>query len=167
MSLTQWTTIREFGENDLIAVRDLIHRTIDYCYFRDYPVRAIEYFKEFHSENNILQRFKNGTILVAEQHGNIIGTGSIVGFEIFGVFVHPEFQHFGHGKELMWYLEDKARGKKCCELNLSVSLPSIRFYETLGYTMVKKCSIDIGDGQQLCYWMAKKTLKNIKSESVL
>jgi hypothetical protein len=43
-------------------------------------------------------------------------------------------------------------------VELSVSLPSRRFYENLGYELVEACSIDVGEGQRLDFWKARKML---------
>ena len=44
------------------------------------------------------------------------------------------------------------------EVVLSVSLPSKRFYESLGFEIIEDRTIDVGEGQRLGYWEAKKTL---------
>ena len=41
---------------------------------RVYPPRAVRFFKEFHSEAKILERHRQGAILVVEQEGTIIAT---------------------------------------------------------------------------------------------
>lgn len=152
------TRIRKFLEHDLIPVQNLIHHTIDICYSGVYPPRAVQFFKEFHSREKIMQRHQEGEILVVEQDGNVIATGAFVGNDIFGVFVHPEFQHIGHGRTLMRKLENKVKAKGCTESELSVSLPSRGFYENLGYEMLEECSIDVGEGQHLDFWKARKPL---------
>jgi hypothetical protein len=43
-------------------------------------------------------------------------------------------------------------------VSLSVSLPSRRFYEALGYEIVEERSIDVGEGQRLDFWQAHKAL---------
>ncbi len=163
MSRLHDTNIREFRESDLVPVRRLIHQTIDVCYSGVYPARAVQFFKEFHSEENILERHRKGQILVVEQDGNVIATGAIVGSDIFGVFVHPEFQHRGHGSALMRELENRAKASGCTEAELSVSLPSRRFYESLGYEMLEECSTDVGEGQHLDFWKARKRLTRQES----
>jgi ribosomal protein S18 acetylase RimI-like enzyme len=120
---------------------------------------AVQFFKEFHSEENIKQRHRTGKMLVVEQDGNLIATGTIVGSDIFGVFVDPGLHCQGLGKALMGELENRAKARGCKELELSVSLPSKRFYEKLGYEMIEKRSLDVGEGQTLDYWMARKPLK--------
>ena len=158
MSRVYGAGIREFRESDLVSVRRLIHQTIDVCYSGVYPPRAVQFFKDFHSEEKIMERHREGKILVVEQDGNVIATGTIVGSDIFGVFVQPEFHRRGHGEALMRELENKAKAGGCTESELSVSLPARGFYERLGYEMLEECSIDVGEGQRLDFWKARKPL---------
>jgi GNAT superfamily N-acetyltransferase len=158
MSKQDLVHFREFRASDLVVVSRLIHHTIDVSYSPVYPVRAIQFFKDFHSEAKIIERHQNGEILILEKDGKVIGTGSLVGTDILGVFVHPRFQHQGYGKAIMRELEKKAVLNAVGEVALSVSLPSRRFYGSLGYEIIKNRSIDVGEGQQLDYWEAKKKL---------
>jgi GNAT superfamily N-acetyltransferase len=149
---------REFCASDVKAVLRLIHHTVDVSYAPVYPVRAIQFFKDFHAEAKILERHQNGETLILEKDGQVIGTGSLVDSDILGVFVHPRFQHQGYGKAIMKELEKKALLNEVSEVLLSVSLPSRRFYESLGYEITGACSTDVGEGQQLDYWEARKIL---------
>jgi ribosomal protein S18 acetylase RimI-like enzyme len=151
-------TIREFRESDLASVKLLIQRTIDACYTGVYSPRAIQFIKECHSERKIIERHKQGRMLVAEQDGKLVATGGIFGRDIFGLFVHPEFQRRGIGKALMLELEDIAKISGSKKTTLNVSLTSIAFYAKLGYEILMKCSIDVGEGQQLDFWKARKPL---------
>ena len=158
MSRQDLGCIRQFRESDVEAVRELIHYTINVSYSPVYPPRAVQFFKDFHSEAKIIERHQKGEILVVEKEGKIIGTGSIVGADILGVFVNPDFQHQGYGKSLMQELEKKALVNGLSGVALGVSLPSRRFYESLGYEIIRDRTIDVGEGQRLDYWDAKKTL---------
>jgi GNAT superfamily N-acetyltransferase len=159
MSKQDLAHFREFRASDLVAVSRLIHHTIDVSYSPVYPARAIRFFKDFHSEAKIIERHQNGEILILEKDGKVIGTGSLVGTDILGVFVHPRFQHQGYGKAIMKELEKKAVLNAVSEVVLSVSLPSKRFYESLDYKITGSYSTDVGEGQQLNYWEAKKELR--------
>lgn len=48
----------------------MIHHTIDVPYFPVYPLRAVQFFKDFHSEAKIIERHQKGEILVMEKDGN-------------------------------------------------------------------------------------------------
>lgn len=158
--------IREFKRSDLDPVRALIHRTIDACYGRVYPPRAVQFFKDYHSEEKILERGGRGVILVVERNGKVIATGGLADGEISGVFVDPEFQRGGIGATLMRALEGKAAEKGSAGVELDMSLTSRGFYERLGYEILEERSIDVGEGQRLDYWRARKQLKEFSGGAV-
>ena len=93
----------------------------------------MQFFEDFHPAKKIADRSKTGTTLVVEEDGGLVATGSLVGGEILAVFVHPRLQKGGRGKALMKALENEARATGVTEIGLSISLPSKRFYESLGY----------------------------------
>ena len=150
--------VRQFHISDSGIVQGLIHRTIKVAYAPIYPPRAVQFFKDFHIETKIIERHEKGEVLVVQRDGELIGTGSLVGIDIVGVFVHPEFQRQGLGKYLMQELEKKAVFNGISEVMLSISLPSRSFYESLGYKITEERTTDVGEGQRLDYWEAKKTL---------
>jgi hypothetical protein len=43
---------------------------------------VVQFFKEFHSDDKIMERHRKGKILVVELNGNVIATGTLVGSEI-------------------------------------------------------------------------------------
>jgi len=150
--------IRPFREADLVSLHRMINDTIDASYAGVYPDRAVQFFKEYHSKKRIMQRSQVGEILMIERHGFIVATGALVGNEILGVFVKPENQGQGFGKRIMSELEGRAKRKGFSEIVLSVSLTSRKFYETLEYELLDECSLDVGEGQYLNYWPARKTM---------
>ena len=156
--MTPPVTIRLLEESDVAALRRLICETIDTSYAPVYPPKALDFFKTFHAEEIILERAQRGTVLVAEADGDLIATGSLLDGEIFAVFVHPDRQGAGLGKALMERLEAAARAAGVTESVLSVSLPSKRFYEGLGYDIVEERSRHLGEGQRLDFWKARKRL---------
>ena len=158
MSSRAQTTIRSFRPSDLEALRGLIWQTIDVSYAPVYPPRALTFFKDFHAKHKLVERSELGTVLVAEENGRLVATGSLVNGEIFAVVVYPTCQGAGLGKALMTALEDRARASGMHESVLSVSLPSKRFYTGLGYEIVQDCAKDLGSGQRLEFWKAKKQL---------
>jgi GNAT superfamily N-acetyltransferase len=152
--------IRPFNRTDLHALHRMICETIDTSYSGVYPPRAVAFFKEHHSEKNILDRSATGEILVliSEGDGSILATGSLIGSEIIGVFVRPDHQSQGYGKAIMTQLEQIAMEKEILRLSLSISLPSRRFYEHLGYRVLNECVLDVGGGDFLEYWSGRKEL---------
>src|ERR1700724_3795584 len=109
MSHSDDVSIRRFREPDLCQLVRLISETIGISYAEVYPPRAVQFFKDFHSEKKIAHRGKTGTTLVVEKDGELVATGSLVDGEILAVFVHPRLQKGGRGKALMKALEPRER----------------------------------------------------------
>lgn len=150
--------VRSFKKSDLQAVHQLIHLTIDVAYTPVYPQGVVAFFKSYHSQDSIIKRFHKGSVLVIEHDGDIVGTGSLVDYDIQGVFIHPDFQQQGLGKKLMCALEKEAQSKKFKEVTLDISLPSKQFYQDIGYTVIEECSFEVDNGDILDYWTATKLL---------
>jgi len=144
-----------------LPLRDFIASVIDFSYSGVYPPRAVDFFKDWHSEKRILERSAQGDILIIEDNrdGSILATGSLIGSEIAGVFVRPDIQRKGIGAEIMRKLEEIAAEKGVYEIKLSVSLPSKGFYERLGYRILDELSTDVGEGQSLIYREGIKSLR--------
>jgi GNAT superfamily N-acetyltransferase len=158
MSHSGGISIRRFRESELGKLVRLITETNEISYADVYPPRAVQFLKDFSSETRIRDRSKTGTILVVEENGELVATGSLVDGGILAVLVHPRSQRRGRGKALMQALENEARADGLMEIRLSISLPSRMFYEGLGYKVVEAKSIDVGEGQRLDFWRAVKQL---------
>jgi hypothetical protein len=52
--------IREFRSSDLRAIKSLIYNTIDVCYSDVYPEEAVQFFKDWHCDENILKGANEG-----------------------------------------------------------------------------------------------------------
>jgi hypothetical protein len=70
-------SIRRFRESDLDKLVRLIIETIGISYAGVYPPRAVQFFKDFHSEKKIADRSKIGTTLVVEEDGELVATGGL------------------------------------------------------------------------------------------
>lgn len=150
--------LRRARESDLEALLLLIHDTIDVSYRGVYPESAIEFFKNHHRRERILERLRGGVVLVFERTNRLIATGALVGNEILGVFVSPDHQRRGFGRRIMLVLESHAKGLGLRSVTLSVSLPAERFYRAIGYELLKPRHIKMPDGERLDYWEAWKII---------
>jgi hypothetical protein len=61
--------LRPLEKADLTAVYDLVQATIKISYADIYPPEAIEFFKNYHSRENILKDLQAAYIVVAESDG--------------------------------------------------------------------------------------------------
>ncbi len=150
--------IRVAGPSDVALVGNLARGVIRTSYAVAYPPGAIAFFLEYHSDDAIGKRIFSGTVLLAEMNGEAVGTGSLVGNEICGVFVRPDMQGRGIGGIIMDRLESIAEEKGVRLIELSVSLVSKDFYEKRDLIITRSASIDVGAGERLDYFEAFKAL---------
>lgn len=150
--------VREYRASDLDAVKRLIHATIDACYPAVYPAEAVAFFKEYHSDEAIAKRAEQGHTLVLEQCGQIIGTGTLVDDHVTAVFVDRSLQKQGLGKRIMTLLEAEARSAGVRSMTLDASLPSKRFYDSLGYVVVEEAFHPVANDKTLDYYRMRKDL---------
>jgi len=160
MPKTNGIRIRKFASPDLRAVKKLIHSTINTCYSPVYSKEVIKYFHDYHNDENILRDAKEGYTIVLKRNNRIIGTGTIVANHIWRVFIDPAFQQQGFGKLIMQKLEAKAISSKISLVKLNASLPSKKFYDSLGYSTFKKTFLKVENGKKLNYYKMGKSLKN-------
>ncbi len=145
-------------ETDLIPTLNLIHKTIDKCYPVFYEAPVVHYFKEYHSSESILERSKKGYTLVYRVNDTIIGTGSLIDDYINAVYVDPKYQGKGIGKRIMQVLIKKAKQKKLSKLRLDATPGSKKFYNSLGFILLKDEVMKIDKIFPLYYYVMEKDL---------
>jgi GNAT superfamily N-acetyltransferase len=149
--------IRKFRCGDLADVKRLIDRTIGISYPGMYPQEAIDYFLSYHTAEHILEDAERGCTLVLETD-QITGTGTLLGSTIKRVFVNPSCHRRGFGTLLMQALENEALCRGIGKVDLSASLPSKLFYDTLGYGTECEAYIPVQNGKHLKYYEMVKDL---------
>ena len=159
--------IRRFRQRDLPVVKKLIDNTIDICYPADYPTEAIQYFKQYHCEENILKGAAKGWTIVLENNTRVIGTGTIINSHIMRVFVNHKFQKRGLGKLIMNKLEDKVISSGARKVNLDASLPSKTFYDSLGYKTCEKTYVKLENSKKLHYYKMDKVLTEATQDGAM
>jgi len=140
------------------VIKSLMHHTIDVCYSDVYSNEAVIFFKEWHCDENVLKDAREGYMIVLEKNGRIIGTGTIVGNEIKRVFLGSAFQKNGSGKVVMEKLEKKALSAGVGVVKLDASLPSKKFYDSLGYKTVAETFLKVKNSKRLDYYKMTKSL---------
>ena len=136
--MSQDILIRKFTQHDLWSVYQLVQNTIDISYHEAYLKEAVEFFKEHHPEEQILNDAAAGYTVVAESNREIVGTGTLLGTHIVRVFVDPLHQHRGIGKVIVQELEREASVEESATLYLEASLVSRQFWESLGFIIQKE-----------------------------
>jgi ribosomal protein S18 acetylase RimI-like enzyme len=151
--------MREAEPQDAKSLRELICETIDTCYFRIYPQEAIDFFKDYHNQENIINDILEGHCLILASVKEFVGTGTLLGSNVRRVFIKPAYQKMGLGKRIMYGLEEKAMEKGARIIDLDASLAAYSFYRALDYEIRAEDVIPLKNGQFLRYYKMVKKLR--------
>lgn len=137
------------------VVAEIVEKTIKTIYPHYYPVGAVHFFLDLHSEVNIKERMSSEEIFVAMVQENIIGTGSIRKNEICRLFILPEYQGKGYGSKLMDLLEARIF-ENYPRVHVDASFPAESMYLKRGYQIVSYEKIETESRDFLCYHTMEK-----------
>ena len=145
-------------------VQQITHKTIAEIYPRYYPKCAVDFFLAHHNDENIMRDIHAGIVYLIFEEDKAIGTVSIKENEICRLFVLPEYQHKGFGRELLDFSE-KLIAENYTEIYLASSLPAKNTYLKRGYVTIEAHKIVTENGDVLCYdWMKKNS--NYKNQKI-
>ncbi|MBW2972799.1 GNAT family N-acetyltransferase [Candidatus Woesearchaeota archaeon] len=145
--------IRIATAEDLPLCKKLMHLTVGETNAKYYPPNIIHAW-----QNHAFQHeMKEEDVLIYEENNVILGFGVVEGSHIRRVYIHPDFQRKGVGKNIVKNLEEiaKERGFESCTLNSSSN--ALDFYKSLGYKDNGKKVIE-QDGLTVTFTKMKKTL---------
>jgi GNAT superfamily N-acetyltransferase len=151
--------IRPYRIEDLDELHSLICETLQKSYSGTYSPGAIEFFKQYHSEENITADALHGHTILFQENNRLVGTGTLLGTNIRRVFVLPERQGMGIGAGIMAELESMAASEGTAVLDLDSSMVSVGFYHRLGYAGDALCFIDLADRDRLDYVPMTKRIR--------
>lgn len=140
--------IRPFCLEDCAAVSNVIHRCLREVNIRDYGEGHIAHMLPIFAADNLPRWFEGAEPYVLVAMDQIVATGTVRGRDIQTVFVLPDCQGKGYGKQLMAFLEQHIKAKGFSEATLNSSLTSKDFYIALGYELVAEKHGGVG-GQML------------------
>ena len=97
----------------------------------------------------------NYVFLYSDLKGNIVGTVTVKKNEICRLFVLPQNQHKGVGRQLLDFAE-AIIAEEYSEICVDSSLPAKSIYMKRGYVIVEAHTIVTENGDVLCYDLMKK-----------
>lgn len=134
---------RPFLTEDAQAVSSLIGRVLMEVNIQDYAESDLKEFVEYYSPQTVLELAEEGQTYVLADGETIVGCGSVVPLadqpgtsEIRGVFILPEYEGQGLGRDLMAVLEADPIYTRSQRVIISASITAHPFYAKLGYTYV-------------------------------
>ena len=144
--------------SDIETVKYITTETINSIYPHYYPEGAVGFFLGHHNDKNIENDIRVGIVyLCFDNENNTVGTVTVKENEICRLFVLPEYQGNGYGKELISFAENKI-SEKYNEIILHASLPAKAIYLKRGYKEIEFHSIKTENGDYLCYDMMIKQI---------
>lgn len=160
MTQCQNVRLRSFRTKDLPAVQKLIFRTIDVSYAKTYSPSAMGHFRNHHADEEILGDAQQGYMVILEKCEEVIGTGTLINGKITRMYVAPENQGRGFGRQIVNLLEQHAKTQGLESIFLYSSVVAKPFYESLGYHIEAEKSAQMQDGEHLEYFEMTKHLEH-------
>lgn len=128
---------RTYQPGDETAIAQLAYLTMDKSYEGMYSPQTTEGLKIYHNEENIVADYSKGAhIVVVEEKGKIVGTGTSSGTYVKRVFVHPDLHRQNIGNKIMDALERHICNQGLMFVELFATLPSELFYLKREYTTI-------------------------------
>lgn len=148
--------IRQAVSSDFETVKYITRTTILTVYPHYYPAGAVAFFLAHHSDTAIRKDIAdNRVFMLISDSEESVGTVTISGNDIGRLFVLPEQQGSGYGRELLAFAE-KTIAMKYAEAVLSASFSARAMYLRHGYKTTDYQVIETENGDFLCYDNMKK-----------
>ena len=127
-------------ENDIADIENVIARAARQTMAIFYPDCSVEYVIETLSGQNLIDRINETHFYIVKLDDKVIGCGAIGPYcdsetesSLFNIFIDPDSQGKGFGKQLVRVLENDEYGKRAKRIEIPASITGIPFYRRLGY----------------------------------
>jgi GNAT superfamily N-acetyltransferase len=129
--------IRRALPPDAEEISRVIVRALHKTNRRDYPAHVIAAVAENFSPERVAEKLATRRAYVAIVGRAVVGTASLDGRVIRGVYVDPTYQGKGIGTRLMDVLEGLARQQAVSTLSVPSSITAEGLYRKLGFVFVR------------------------------
>lgn len=144
-------SIRKAKLINLEIVKEITVSTIQAIYPHYYAQGAVDFFLTHHKETNIRSDIQDNMVMLCYDASDYaVGTVTIKKNEICRLFVLPQYQGCGYGREMLDYAEKKIL-ETYNAIVLDASLPAKRIYLKRGYSVTDFHVIETANGDFLCY----------------
>lgn len=139
-------------------VKAITINTIKEIYPHYYPRGAVDFFLAHHNDENIMRDIQAGMVyLNFHEDRHAVGTITIRENELCRLFILPQYQKQGYGRELIDFAEHRISEHYPVSI-LDASLPAKAIYLKRGYIETETHSILTESGDFLCYDVMQKKL---------
>ncbi|HEX9446919.1 MAG TPA: GNAT family N-acetyltransferase [Dongiaceae bacterium] len=129
--------IRPAAPADAAAISSLILAALRRTNAADYPEAVIARLATSFGEMQIARMVAHREMFVASHHDLIIGTIGFAGGAVRSLFVAPNFQQQGIGRQLIEQVEYQARHTGIRSLTVAASLTATGFYRRCGFSELR------------------------------
>ena len=145
---------RKFVAGDATAVAQLVAATLRTTNRKDYSAAYIEHDIQQMDAAFFKQKAQQTHFYVFTDAARIIGTGAIgsywgsqTEYSLFDIFVHPEYQGHGIGRQIIATLETDDYFQQATRVEIPASITALGFYQKMGYQF--KAGVAEVDAEQL------------------
>lgn len=132
--------IRAFRSEDAAELAQVIAETLRISNGQDYSKEYIEETVSSHSAEVLIERANQGHSYVACDGARIVGCGTIAGYWgsktesiLLTVFVLPDYQGKGIGRQIVKTLEQDEYFLRAKRIEVPASITAVDFYRKMGY----------------------------------
>ncbi len=132
--------IRLFRKEDAAQTAQMIAETLRISNSKDYSQKYIEDTVSSLSADVLTERAKAGHMYVVCDQARIVGCGSIAGYWgsttesiLLTIFILPEYQGKGIGKQIIHTLEHDEFFLRASRIEIPASKTAVGFYRKMGY----------------------------------
>jgi len=129
--------IRNASATDAPAIRNTIINALRESNARDYSSEIIEQVVRSFSAPAVMKMLTERQVIVATVDGHVVATASLQANTIRSVFVDPNYQAKGIGRQLMERIESLAANAGLSILSVPSSITAEGFYASLGFRKIR------------------------------
>lgn len=129
--------LRRANHADAPAISDVIIAALRESNAQDYPAEVIAMVEQSFSAGAVEHLLARRKVYVATVDGQVVGTASLDGDVVRSVFIAPQYQGRGVGRQLMAAIHGAALGAGLAALKVPSSITAEGFYAALGYAKVR------------------------------
>ena len=132
--------IRSFENSDAVKTHEMIAYTLRTVNIKDYTPEFIEETVQRLSPEVLISRSETSHFYVLVEDEQIVGCGAIAGYWgsetesiLLTIFIHPDYQGKGYGRQLIETLETDEYFKRAERVEIPASITAVGFYQKMGY----------------------------------
>lgn len=138
--------VRKAKEDDLERIHDLLCRNFDEVLAKQHSERIINKYRTENSPENLANQLQWKTMYVADQNGEIVGTGAFANMGVVGypkhtvsnLFVAPEKHNQGIGRAIFEQLLSDAKRSGGSDLHAKATAGSVGFFLKIGFVVASE-----------------------------